>query len=117
MLSCVLFFRFTWVQTSQSNHFTAGLTSRTTVDTDLNAVTSDTVHYCLITLVSLQSHFKNNSTLNKLEAYEKYAIEKQRQKRSIIIQQPNILFSLLIILPVCVCVCVCVSTHELGTEK
>ena len=115
MLSCVLFFRFTWVQTSQSNHFTAGLTSRTTVDTDLNAVTSDTVHYCFITLVSLHSHFKNNSTLNKLEAYEKYAIEKQRQKRSIIIQQPNILFSLLIILPVCVCVCV--STHELGTEK
>lgn len=45
MLSCMLFIRFTWTQTSNLVQFTAGLTSRVAVAIQLVAMTSDPMYY------------------------------------------------------------------------
>lgn len=46
----------------------------------LSAITSDPKVLLLITSVDLHFHFENNTTLSKLEGYEKYAVESRGQK-------------------------------------
>lgn len=87
MLSCILFFRFTWVQTSKLNEFTAGLTWNCcgyTADLSLYKL------FLLITWLSLLSHLKNNSFKGMTYMQEKYVDE----NRLIIMQQHNMLFPL-----------------------